>query len=167
MTTNRRDANDGTLVELRSDCEIIITRSFAAPARIVFEAMSKPEYVRDWWAPKSRGEMTVCEIDFRVGGSWRYVMRTKLGFEVGFSGKFLEIQAPTRVVQTEVFDPFPDLGSVVTAELVERDGFTTLTSRCVYPSKEVRDQVLATGMEDGMRESYRQLTNVVSNLARG
>ena len=168
MTENRNDdANDGTQVDLPSDREILITRSFAAPARIVFEAMSKPEYVRKWWAPKSRGEMTVCEIDFRVGGAWRYVMRASTGFEVGFSGKFLEIQAPTRVVQTEIFDPFPDLGSLVTAELVERAGMTTLTSRCLYPSKEVRDQVLATGMTDGMRESYRQLSDVIANLARG
>jgi len=168
MTENRCDnANDGTRVELPSDREILITRSFAAPARIVFEAMSKPEYVRKWWAPKSRGEMTVCEIDFRVGGAWRYVMRASAGFEVGFSGKFLEIQAPTRVVQTEIFDPFPDLGSLVTADLVERVGTTTLTSRCLYPSKEVRDQVLATGMTDGMRESYRQLSDVIANLARG
>jgi len=168
MTENRSDTkDDGTMVELPSEREIRITRSFAAPARIVFEAMSNPEYVRKWWAPQSRGEMTVCEIDFRVGGAWRYVMRAHSGFVVGFSGKFLEISAPVRVVQTEIFDPFPDLGSVVTAELVERAGITTLTSRVVYPSKEVRDQVLATGMEDGMRESYRQLTGVIANLARG
>jgi uncharacterized protein YndB with AHSA1/START domain len=168
MPENRSSsANDGTRVELPSDREILITRSFAAPARIVFEAMSKPEYVRKWWAPQSRGEMLVCEIDFRVGGAWRYVMRANSGFEVGFSGKFLEIVAPTRVVQTEIFDPFPDLGSVVTAELAEYEGATTLTSRCLYPSKEVRDQVLASGMEDGMRESYRQLSAVVSSLAQG
>jgi uncharacterized protein YndB with AHSA1/START domain len=164
MTANRNEANDGTLVELPSDREICITRSFAAKARIVFEAMSQPEHVRKWWAPRSRGEMTVCEIDFRVGGAWRYVMRTRSGQEVGFSGKFLEIQAPLRVVQTEIFDPFPDLGSVVTAELAERAGTTTLTCRCVYPSKEVRDQVLATGMEDGMRESYRQFSDVILSL---
>jgi len=167
MTENRSDsASDGTLLELPSEREILITRSFHAPARIVFEAMTQPEYVRQWWAPKSRGQMLLCQIDFRVGGAWRYVMRTNAGMEVGFSGKFLEIQATERVVQTEIFDPFPDLGAVVTVQLAEHDGSTTLTSRCLYPSKEVRDQVIATGMEDGMRESYRQLSAVISNLAR-
>jgi uncharacterized protein YndB with AHSA1/START domain len=159
-------SNDGTTLELPSDREILITRSFAAPARIVFEAITKPEHVRRWWAPRSRGEMLLCEIDFRVGGSWRYVMRATQGFEVGFSGKFLEIEAPYRLVQTEIFDPFPDAASVVTVVLTESGGKTILTSRSLYPSQEIRDQVIATGMEDGMRESYRQLTEVVTALGR-
>jgi uncharacterized protein YndB with AHSA1/START domain len=157
-------ANDGTTLTLPSDREILITRAFDAPARIVFEALTRPEHVRNWWAPKSRGAMLVCEIDFRVGGAWRYTMRTNDGYEVGFSGTFLEITAPSRVVQTEVFDPFPDAASTVTMELVEKDGKTTMTCRSLYPSAEIRDQVIATGMEDGMRESYRQLTDVVRSL---
>jgi uncharacterized protein YndB with AHSA1/START domain len=167
MSAERNNApNDGTKLELPSDCEILISRAFNAPARIVFEAMTRPEHIRRWWAPRSRGEMLVCEVDFRVGGAWRYTMRTKGGFEVGFSGKFLEIDAPTRVVQTEIFDPFPDAPSVVTVLLTEAGGTTTLTSRVVYPSKAVRDQVIASGMEDGMRESYRQLTAVIDAAAR-
>lgn len=159
-------SDDGTQLELPTDREILITRSFAAPARIVFEAITRPEHVRRWWAPRSRGEMLVCEVDFRVGGGWRYVMRTNSGMEVGFSGKFLEIEAPLRVVQTEIFDPFPDAASVVTVTLREAAGRTTLESRILYPSREVRDHVIATGMEHGMRESYRQLTEVVDALAR-
>ncbi|MBK7403012.1 MAG: SRPBCC family protein [Myxococcales bacterium] len=159
-------SEDGTQLDLPTDREILITRSFAAPARIVFEAITRPEHVRRWWAPRSRGEMLVCEVDFRVGGGWRYVMRTNSGMEVGFSGKFLEIEAPLRVVQTEIFDPFPDAASVVTVTLREAAGRTTLESRILYPSREVRDQVIATGMEHGMRESYRQLTEVVDALAR-
>lgn len=159
-------SDDGTQLELPTDREILVTRSFAAPARIVFEAITRPEHVRRWWAPRSRGEMLVCEVDFRVGGGWRYVMRTNSGMEVGFSGKFLEIEAPLRVVQTEIFDPFPDAASVVTVTLREAAGRTTLESRILYPSREVRDQVIATGMEHGMRESYRQLTEVVDALAR-
>jgi uncharacterized protein YndB with AHSA1/START domain len=167
MTAKQSDsANDGTKLELSSDREILITRVFKAPARLVFEAMTKPEYIRRWWAPKSRGEMLTCEVDFRVGGKWRYTMRANRGFEVGFSGTFLEIDAPTRVVQTEIFDPFPDAASTVTMLLVETAGETTMTVRSLYPSKEVRDQVIASGMEDGMRESYRQLTEVVSSLER-
>lgn len=159
-------SEDGTQLDLPTDREILISRSFAAPARIVFEAITRPEHVRRWWAPRSRGEMLVCEVDFRVGGGWRYVMRTNSGMEVGFSGKFLEIEAPVRVVQTEIFDPFPDAASVVTVTLREAAGRTTLESRILYPSREIRDQVIASGMEHGMRESYQQLTDVVDALAR-
>lgn len=157
-------SDDGTTLDLVGDRELRITRSFEAPARIVFEAITRPEHVRRWWAPRSRGQMLECEVDLRVGGAWRYVMRTNTGMEVGFSGKFLEIEAPTRLVQTEIFDPFPDTVSVVTVTLREADGRTTLESRVAYPSKEVRDQVLSTGMEHGMRESYRQLTEVAEAL---
>lgn len=156
---------DGTQMFLPSDREILITRSFRAPARIVFAALTKPEHVRRWWAPKSRGEMLQCEVDFKVGGRWRYTMRANAGFEVGFSGSFLEIEAPLKVVQTEIFDPFPDAVSTVTMSLDEKDGVTAMRVLSVYPSKEVRDQVIGSGMEDGMRESYRQLTEVVLSLA--
>jgi uncharacterized protein YndB with AHSA1/START domain len=157
-------SRDATTLELPGDAELLITRRFDAPARIVFEAISRPEHVRRWWAPRSRGEILVCEIDFRVGGAWRFKMRANQGFEVGFSGTFLEIAAPNRIVQTEVYDPFPDLGSVVTVTLTEAGGATTLTSHARYPSRAIRDQVLASGMEDGMRESYRQLAEVVGSL---
>ena len=165
MVAKENDAvQDGTTLELPSEREILITRSFPAPADLVFEALTKPEHVRRWWAPRSRGELLRCEIDFRVGGSWRYVMRTTQGVEVGFSGKFMEIEVPTRVVQTEIFDPFPDAAAIVTVRLSERAGYTTLTSRSLYPSQAVRDQVIASGMEGGMRESYRQLTEIVQSL---
>jgi uncharacterized protein YndB with AHSA1/START domain len=162
----RTGDHDGTTLELPTDREILISRSFDAPARIVFEALTTAEHVRRWWAPRSRGELLRCEIDFRVGGTWRYAMRGTGGVEVGFHGAFLEIEAPTRVVQTEIFDPFPDAPSTVTLLLAERGGRTTLTSRSVYPSRAIRDQVLATGMEDGMRESMRQLTEVIESLRR-
>lgn len=161
--TNR---NDGTTLELPSDAEILISRTFDAPARIVFEAVTRPEHIRRWWAPKSRGEMTACAVDLRVGGEWRFAMRANNGMEVEFFGTYREIEAPTRIVQTEIFAPFPDVVSVVTLTLTEKDGRTTLRSRSVYPSKEVRDQVIASGMEDGMRESYRQLVEVVGGLGR-
>lgn len=165
MVEPRNDSShDGTTMELVSDCEIVISRSFAAPARLVFEAVTRPEHIRRWWAPSSRGVMTVCEVDFRIGGRYRYVMRTNDGTEVGFSGTYHEIEAPHRVVQTEVFDPFPESGSTVTMTLVEVDGRTTMTNRCVYPSRMVRDMVVASGMEGGMRESLRQLTDVVRSL---
>ena len=157
-------ADDGTVMALHGDDEVVITRTFAAPAALVFEALTTPELVRRWWAPRSRGTIVSVEIDRRVGGAWRYVMRTHDGHEVGFSGRFLEIDAPTRIVNTKVFDPFPDLPATVTVTLSERDGRTTMTSRSRYPSKEVRDMVVATGMEGGMRESMAQLDAVVTSL---
>lgn len=156
---------DGTTLELPSDREILITRSFAAPARLVFEAVSKPEHVKRWWAPRSRGVMVECDIDLRVGGKYRYMMRANQGgMEVGFSGKFLELDAPHRMVLTEVFDPFPDSPAMVTITLTESAGTTKLTNLSRYPSKEVRDMVIASGMEGGMRESMLQLTEVVTSL---
>ncbi|MBL8612177.1 MAG: SRPBCC family protein [Myxococcales bacterium] len=159
------DRNDGTTLELPSDQEILITRAFDAPARLVFEAVTRPEHIRRWWAPRSRGEMTACSVDLRVGGEWRFAMQAKNGMNVEFYGTFREIDAPTRIVQTEIFAMFPDVVSVVTLTLTEKDGRTTLQSRVVYPSKDVRDQVIASGMEGGMRESYLQLTEVVRSLA--
>lgn len=164
MADESSEAHDGTTLELPGDNEIVITRSFAAPARLVFEALTTPELVRRWWAPRSRGEMTACEIDLRVGGSWRFAMRSARGVEVGFSGKYFEIDAPVRMVQSEIFDPFPDFPAMVTVTLTELAGRTTMTSRSVYPSQQVRDMVIASGMEGGMRESMVQLTEVVASL---
>jgi uncharacterized protein YndB with AHSA1/START domain len=156
--------SDGTTLELPAPCEIRITRTFDAPARIVCAAITRPEHVGRWWAPRSRGEMVSCDIDLRVGGKWRFVMKANHGFVVGFSGEYLELDAPHRIVQTEVFDPFPDAGAVVTVTLDERGGRTTLTSLSRYPSQAIRDQVIASGMEGGMRESYQQLTEVVASI---
>jgi len=163
-TSKPSGSPDGTTMELVGDAEIRISRTFDAPTRVVFQALHEPENVRRWWAPKSRGEMTLCEIDLRVGGTWRFQMRTVRGDLVGFHGTYLEIEAPHRVVSTEIFDPFPDAGSTVTLTLVEKGGQTIMTQRCVYPSREVRDLVISTGMEDGMRESLRQLHEVVAGL---
>lgn len=164
MTTPENRKDDGTKMELVGDAEIRITRSFAAPAHIVFTALHEPRHVRRWWAPSSRGQMTRCDIDLRVGGSWRFEMRTVDGQLVGFHGTYLEIDAPHRVVCTEIFDPFPDAAATVTVTLVESGGRTTMTQSSVYPSREVRDIVIGTGMEDGMRESMAQLTDVVASI---
>lgn len=163
MTTTTA-APDGTTLTLPNDTDILITRTFDAPARIVFEAVTRPELVARWWAPKSRGEVVSCEADVRVGGTWRNVMRTTGGQVVGFHGTFLELDPPHRIVQTEIFDPFPDAGSTVTVTLVETDGRTRLTSHVAYPSRAVRDMVIGSGMEGGMRESYLQLAAVVGEL---
>ena len=107
--------------------------------------------------------MPVCEIDLRLGGAWRFVNRHPKG-EVAFSGKYLEIAPPSRLVFTEVMEPYPEPGSVVTTEYTEEDGQTRLTATCLYPSKEIRDMVVSSGMERGAGLSYDRLDDLVVEL---
>ena len=150
-------------VTLRGDNEIILTRTFNAPAALVFEAWTKPEHVRQWWGLRA-ANMTVCDIDFRVGGRWRFVTREEDGSEVAFSGEYREIEAPARIVNTEVFEMFPDNPSLITNIFEERDGKTTLTQVCEYDSKETRDMVLQSGMEFGAAESMDRLEELLERL---
>ncbi len=147
-----------------SDCEILLTRLFDAPRRLVFEAMTKPEHVRRWWGSlDERYSMTVCEIDLRQGGRWRFVGRGPQG-QYAFHGEYREIAAPDRIVYTEIYEPFPDVESVVTQTLTEEGRKTRLTVRALYPSMEVRDSVLKTGMEKGAGISYDRLEDLVREL---
>ena len=149
-----------------SDREIVMTRLFDAPRHLVFEAMSKPEHVRRWWGLlDERYSVPVCEIDLRVGGAWRFISRGPRG-EAGFHGVYREIAAPERLVFTEIFDPFPDVESVVTSVLTEEDGKTRFTVTCLYPSREVRDMVIGTGMAGGAAISYDHLEEVARELSR-
>ncbi len=147
-----------------SDREIRLTRLFSAPRHLVFEAMTKPEHVRNWWGRLGEGySVPVCEIDLRPGGAWRFVNRHPKG-EAAFHGEYREIAPPERVVFTEIFEEFPDTVSVVTAVLSEERGKTRLTATCLYPSKEVRDMVIKSGMSDGAAISYDRLEEVASAL---
>lgn len=149
-----------------SDQEIRMTRLFDAPRHLVFEAMTRPEHVRRWWGCLGDGySVPVCEIDFRPGGRWRFVNRHPKG-EAAFHGEYQEIAPPSRVVFTEIFEEFPDTVSVVTAELSEENGKTRLTATVRYPSKEVRDMVIATGMSAGAAISYDRLEDLVAELQR-
>lgn len=160
-----RAANSETfVVSLPSECEIRLTRLFNAPVQLVFEVMSKPEHVREWWGQLGEGySVPVCEIDFRVGGKWRFVNRHPQG-EAEFYGEYLEIDPPHRTVFTEIFAPFPDSPSVVTSELTEEQGKTRLTATVRYPSRQVRDMVRSTGMEHGAGLSYDRLEEVLARL---
>ncbi len=149
-----------------SDREIVMTRLFDAPQRLVFEAMTKPEHVRRWWGIlDERYSLPVCEIDLRPGGAWRYVGRGPQG-QFAFHGVYREVAAPDRIVYTEIYDPFPDAESVVTVILTEEGGKTRLTVTAVYPSRDVRDAVLKTGMERGAGISYDRLEDLVVELLR-
>lgn len=129
-----------------SDHEIRLTRLFNAPRELVFEAMTKPEHVKQWWGRLGEGySVPVCEIDLRPGGTWRFVNRHPKG-EAAFRGEYREITPPSRIVFTEIFEEFPDAVSVVTAEYTEEDGKTRLTATVRYPSQQVREMVKASGM---------------------
>ena len=150
-----------------SDREITITRLFDAPRQLVFDAMTIPEHVRRWWGIlDDKHSVTVCEIDLRVGGAWRFVGRGPEGEIPAFYGVYREIAPPERLVYTEIFEPFPDAESIVTQLLTEEGGKTRLTVTSLYPSLDVRDMVLKTGMEKGAALSYDRLDEVASRLQR-
>ena len=148
-----------------SDRAIRMTRLFDAPRRLVFESMSKPEHIKRWWGNLGEGySVPVCEVDLRPGGKWRYVNRHPQG-DAEFYGEYREIAPPDRIVFTEIFAPFPDAESVCTVELKEEGGKTRFTITAEYPSLEVRDMVLQTGMERGAAASYDRLEEVAAELA--
>jgi uncharacterized protein YndB with AHSA1/START domain len=158
--------SDRFKVTTPSDLEIRMTRLFDAPRPLVFEAMTKPEHVKQWWGRLGEGySVPVCEIDLRPGGAWRFVNRHPKG-EAAFHGEYREVTPPSRLVFTEIFDQFPDSVSVVTAEFVDEGGRTRFTATVRYPSPEVRDIVLNSGMTRGAGISYDRLEDLVAELQR-
>jgi uncharacterized protein YndB with AHSA1/START domain len=149
-------------VTLPTDEQILITREFDAPKHLVYKAWTTPELVRRWWHA-NRGEMTVCDIDLRVGGTWRYAMIAEGGFEVGFHGEYREIVPNERLVSTEVYEGIPDAeehAAVDTLSLEEVDGRTILTVLVEHPTKEGRDAHINAGMEAGMQDALDLLEEV-------
>jgi uncharacterized protein YndB with AHSA1/START domain len=150
-------------VTLPADDQILITREFAAPKTLVYKAFTTPEFVKRWWHAR-RGEVTVAEIDLRVGGKWRYVMVTDDGVEVGFHGEYREIVPNERLVSTEIFEGYPDEEAVNTATFTEADGRTTLTILVQHSSNEARDMHINSGMEAGMQDAFDLLEQVAVSL---
>jgi uncharacterized protein YndB with AHSA1/START domain len=164
MVVSNAVNRDSFQVSTPSEEEIRMTRLFNAPPELVFEVMSKPEHVKQWWGRLGDGySVPVCEIDLRVGGKWRFVNRHPQG-EVCFYGEYREISAPGRLVFTEIFEQYPDAVSVVTAELKPEGTKTRLTATVKYPSRQVRDMVMGSGMERGAAASYDQLENLLARL---
>jgi uncharacterized protein YndB with AHSA1/START domain len=158
--------NEGNLkLTTRGDREIVMTRTFDAPRNLVFDAFTKPELVRQWLLGPPGWSMPVCEIDLRVGGSYRYVWRKPGVSEMGMGGVYREIVAPEKIVATEKFDqawyPGEAIGTLV---FVEQAGKTTVTQTMLYQSQEARDGILKSGMETGVAASYDRLAEL---LARG
>ncbi|MGZ4348429.1 MAG: SRPBCC family protein [Gaiellaceae bacterium] len=153
-------------VTLPTDTQILITREFDAPKHLVYHAWTTPELVKRWWHA-NRGEVTLAEIDLRVGGMWRYVSRSEDGFEVGFHGEYREIVPNERLVTTEVYEGIPDAdahAALDTLTLAESDGRTTLTVLVEHPTKEGRDAHINSGMEAGMQDAMDLLEEVAVSL---
>jgi uncharacterized protein YndB with AHSA1/START domain len=160
MVGNRHGS---AVITLPSDTEILITRAFDAPAELIFNALTTPELVQRWWGFET-SEWLVCEVDLRVGGSWRFVVRER-DMEVGFHGEYREIERPHRLVNTEMYegvpDPTPEDFALNILTLDEGDGVTTMRVLVKHASQESRDAVLASGMETGLQVSYDRLEELV------
>jgi uncharacterized protein YndB with AHSA1/START domain len=151
---------------LPTDTQIQITRVFDAPKHLVFRAWTTPELIKRWWAA-GRGEVTVAEVDLRVGGTWRYVIVTDSGFEVGFHGEYREVVANERIVYTEVYEGVPGGDAapvVVTMAFTEKDGRTTITLLTEAGNRETRDIIMSSGMEAGVQDGWDLLEQVAISL---
>ena len=148
-----------TTVERKSERELVVTRTFDAPARVVFEAWTRPELFKQWWTPKSMGMILgSCEMDVRTGGRYRLVIT--YGAETGeFFGRYLEVTPPSRLVWTN--EEGGDLGAVTTVTFEERGGKTLLVMHDLYPSKEALDGAIASGSTGGMGETFEQLDELL------
>lgn len=154
--------NTGTLaVATPTPKSIVLTRVFNAPRELVLDAFTKPELLKRWFGPRG-WSLIVCEVDFRVGGGFRFVLRSPEGNQMGMRGTYREIDASYRSVHTESFDDLPGESEVIT-ELTERDGKTVLTATITYTSREIRDAVIRSGMEHGAAESYDRLAELLES----
>jgi uncharacterized protein YndB with AHSA1/START domain len=150
-------------VTLPTDTQILITREFDAPKHLVYRAWTTPELVRRWWNAK-RGEVTIADIDLRVGGTWRWVMVSDDGFEVAFHGEYRELVPDEKIVTTEVYEGMPDAAALNTLTFSEENGRTTMTLLVDHKSREHRDGHLNSGMEAGMQDAFDLLEQVAVSL---
>ncbi|MGH9171822.1 MAG: SRPBCC domain-containing protein [Acidimicrobiales bacterium] len=157
MTPKRHSS---TVVEFPSDLEILFTREFDAPIDVVFDVLTKPEHVPHWGAT-GNDKMTVCSIDLRVGGTYHMVFVTEEGTECSFRGTYLEIEPPTRIVDTWLFEAWPDAEAIETVELHETGGVTKLTMRLAFGDQAGRDHM--TGF-DGQQDSYDAMADHLRSL---
>ena len=154
-----------TIIEFPSDLEILVTRVFDAPIGLVFDVLTRPEHVRKTAAPFGE-EVTVCEIDLRVGGEYHTVFVTDSGYECSFRGRFLEIEPPTRTVATWLFEGWPDAEAVETVELEEVDGGTKMTHRLAFRDQAGRDHMTKfDGLESGFDNVEDRLRSLLGQAS--
>jgi uncharacterized protein YndB with AHSA1/START domain len=156
------DRHGSAVVELPNDLDVLITRQFDAPIQRVFDVMTEPEQVNKWFAPFGC-EMTECSIDLRVGGDYHQVFLSEDGKECSFRGTYLEVEPPSRTVETWVFEGRPHLEVVETVELDEADEVTTVTIRLTYRDKASRDEDAQNG-NDGQQSSFDKMEDVLRSL---
>ena len=159
MTPNRHGS---AVIELPNDLDVVVTREFDAPIELVFDVLTKPEHVSKWFAPRGC-EMKECSIDLRVGGNYHQVFVTDGGTECSFRGTYLEVEPPTRTVETWVFGGRPHLDAVETVELHEAHGVTTMTTTLTFRDKASRDEDIQGGF-DGVQTSFDQVEDLLSSL---
>jgi uncharacterized protein YndB with AHSA1/START domain len=159
VTPNRHGS---AVIEFPNDLEILVTREFDAPIALVFDVFTKPEHVRKHFAPFEE-EVTVCSIDLRVGGDYHIVMVTPDGIECSFRGIYLEVEPPTRTVQTWLFEGWPDAEAVESMELTETDGVTKLTYRLTFRDQAGRDHM---AKYDGLLSSFDNVEDYVAQISR-
>ena len=149
------------------DREIVMARDFAAPRERLFDAYTKPELLRRWFGPHGYA-LVECDIDLRVGGHWRYLVRGLDGSEMTLQGVYQEIVRPELLVTTQTFDEgdyIADNASLVSTSFVEHDGGTTLTTTVRYPTPEMRDEIARSGMAEGFGQGLERLDELVASLA--
>jgi len=157
--------NTATLgITTPTERELVMTRAFDAPRHLVFDALTKPELLQRWCGPVG-WSLIVCEIDLRVGGAWRFVSRRPDGKEIGQHGVYREIVRPERLVNTESWEDWNPGEVLVTTVLIEQGGQTTLTSTLLFPSQEVRDMLIKSGMTSGAAETYDKLAEYLASVA--
>ena len=147
-------------IHFPSDLELVLTRDFEAPIDLVFEVMTQPDHLRNWFAPFEE-KVTVCSVDLRVGGKYHIVFVTQDGIECSFRGTYLQVEPPTKVVETWLFDGWPDAEAVQTMELHEANGLTTLTNTLAFRDKSGRDHFTRT---DGFESSYDNVERLLRSL---
>ncbi len=157
-------ARSGTaVVTLPTNTQILITRAFDAPKHLVYRAWTTPELIKRWWSAK-RGTVTTADVDLRVGGKWRWVMKTDRGFDVAFHGEYRELVPNERIVHTEIFEDAPEAGAVVTLSFTETNGITTVTLLVEHANEADRDMHIRSGMEAGMQDAMDLLEEVAISL---
>ena len=165
VSTNEPTVKNSTVVERRSDRVLIVTRTFSAPAGVVFDAWTQPDLLKRWWAPRSRGvTLFSCEAEVRVGGRYRYAFGRDPQNPMVFSGTYKEVDAPKRLVCTQVFEQMPAAEVIVTVTFDEHQGKTELVVHQLFPSKEALDGAISSAMEKGMRETFEQLEELVGSF---
>ncbi len=164
-----RAASSTTEVERASERELILRRTFKGRPATLFDAMTRPELLRRWWAPRALGvELFECQADARVGGTYRFVFGRPGQPPMAFSGVYREVVPAARLVYTQIFEPMREAGEgLVSASFEAVPEGTRLVQRELYPSKEVLDGAIASGMERGMRQTLDQLAVLLEELDRG